>query len=78
MEKDIIIMKTADGQDEEVELVLTVNHNKKKYILYRNKENEIYASYMLDNDDTLYNDLTDEEYVMLESVYKKGSDMYDK
>ena len=71
-------MKNANDEDEEVELILTADHNDKKYILYRNKENKVYASYMLKNDDTLYNDLTDKEYEMLEILYKKGSGMNDR
>ena len=75
--KDIIKVKTSDGIEEEVELILSVDKNDKKYILYRNKDNEIYASYLLKSDDLLHNDLTDEEYEMLETIYKKGVSLYD-
>ena len=76
--RDILVLKTKDGTEEEVELILTANIDKKKYLLYKNKQNEIFASYILHNGDTLYNDLTDEEYNMLENLYRKGNEVYDK
>ena len=78
MENDTIIVKNSDGQEEQVELILTARKNDKEYLLYRNKDNEIFASYILNDSDELHNDLTDEEYNMLEAVYRKGSDIYDK
>ena len=78
MDNDTIIVKDKDGNDEEVELILSINKNDKEYLLYRNKENEIYASYLLKDSDELHNDLTDEEFNMLEAIYLKGSDIYDK
>ena len=75
--KDLITMTKEDGTQEQVELVLTVDKNNKHYILYKDKENNLFASYYLE-DDTLHNDLTDEEYDMLESIYRKGVDIYDK
>ena len=76
--KDIIILKNEDGIDEEVELILTANRNKKKYLLYKNSKDEIFASYILEGDNKLYNNLTDKEYNMLESLYRKGLEIYDK
>ena len=76
--KDTIIVKNQDGVDEEVELVLTVDKKEKKYLLYRDKNNELYASYIIEGDDLLHNDLTDEEYDMLEKIYLKGNEIYDK
>ena len=76
--KDTIIVKNQDGLDEEVELVLTVDKKEKKYLLYRDKNNELYASYIIEGDDLLHNDLTDEEYDMLEKIYLKGNEIYDK
>ena len=72
MDKDIIKVKNINGIEEEVELVLVVNKNNKKYLLYRNKDNELFASYILNNSDKLYNDLTEEEYDMLEKIYQQG------
>ena len=77
-EKDTIIVKNQDGIDEEVELVLTVDKKEKKYLLYRDKNDELFASYIVDGDDLLHNDLTDEEYDMLEKIYLKGNEIYDK
>lgn len=77
MNKDYITVIDDEGKEEQVELILTANINKKKYLLYRNNQGEVLASYMLD-DDTLHNDLTDEEYEMLENLYAKGQDVYDK
>ena len=76
--KDTIIVKNQDGVDEEVELFLTVDKKEKKYLLYRDKNNELYASYIIEGDDLLHNDLTDEEYDMLEKIYLKGNEIYDK
>ena len=50
----------------------------KKYLLYRDKNDELYASYIIDGDDLLHNDLTDEEYDMLKKIYLKGNEIYDK
>ncbi len=77
MNKDIIAVKNSEGIEEEVELILTLDKGKKKYIVYSNKDNEIFASYLLD-DDKLHNDLTEEEYKMLEELLKKGANSYDK
>ena len=66
IEMDTIKLKTNDGIDEEVELIFTVDKGKKKYLLYK-KDNEIYASYLLN--DELHNDLTEDEYKMLEKLY---------
>ena len=77
-EKDTIIVKNQDGIDEEVELVLTVDKKEKKYLLYRDKNDELFASYIVDGDDLLHDDLTDEEYDMLEKIYLKGNEIYDK
>ncbi len=77
MNKDIIKLN-ADGKEEEVELVLVVSKGNKKYLLYKNSENEMYASYILENDETLHNNLTDAEYEMLEKLYLKGANVYDK
>ena len=77
-EKDTIIVKNQDGIEEEVELVLTVEKKEKKYLLYRDKNDELFASYIIDGDDLLHNDLTDEEYDMLEKIYLKGNEIYDK
>ena len=77
-EKDTIIVKNQDGIEEEVELVLTVEKKEKKYLLYRDKNDELFASYIVDGDDLLHNDLTDEEYDMLEKIYLKGNEIYDK
>ncbi len=78
MDKDIIKVKNINGIEEEVELVLVVNKNNKKYLLYRNKDNELFASYILNNSDKLYNDLTEEEYDMLEKIYQQGALINDK
>lgn len=75
---DTMTVINDKGKQEVVELILTVSKGKKKYLLYQNSNKEIYASYILDNDDKLYNDLTDDEYKMLEDIYKQGLDMYDK
>jgi uncharacterized protein YrzB (UPF0473 family) len=76
--KDIIVLKNEDGKDEKVELILTTDVNNKKYLLYKNSKNEIFASYILEGSDKLYNDLTEDEYSMLENLYKKGFENYDK
>lgn len=76
--KDIIKIKNKDGVEEQVELILTANLNNKKYLLYKDNNNEIYASYITKEDDILHNDLTDEEYNMLEKLYRKGNEIYDK
>ncbi len=69
-EKDFIRVKNKDGIEEMVEVVLTIHQNNKEYLLYRNKNNELFASYVYDNEETLHNDLTDEEYDMLEKIYR--------
>ena len=76
--KDIIKIKNKEGVEEQVELILTANLNNKKYLLYKDNNNEIYASYITKEDDILHNDLTDEEYNMLEKLYRKGNEIYDK
>ncbi len=78
MNKDYITIINNEGKEEQVELVLTANIDKKKYLLYKNNNEEVFASYMINGDDTLYNDLTDEEYEMLENLYAKGQEEYDK
>ncbi len=69
-EKDFIRVKNKDGIEEAVEVVLTIHQNNKEYLLYRNKNNELFSSYLYDNEETLHNDLTDEEYDMLEKIYR--------
>ena len=69
-EKDIIRVKNKDGIEEAVEVVLTIHQNNKEYLLYRNKNNELFASYVYDNEEELNNNLTDEEYDMLEKIYR--------
>ena len=77
MENDIITVTTNDGKEEQVELILTVSKGKKKYLLYKDTKEKIYASYMIGNDDKLHNDLTEEEYKMLEDLYIKGTKLND-
>ena len=69
-EKDIIRVKNKDGVYEEVEVVLTVHQNNKEYLLYRNNKSELFASYVFDDEEELNNNLTDEEYDMLEKIYR--------
>ena len=69
-EKDFIRVKNKDGIEEAVEVVLTIHQNNKEYLLYRNKNNELFASYVYDDEETFHNDLTDEEYDMLEKIYR--------
>ena len=71
--KDFITIKNKDGIDEQVELVLTANKNDKKYLLYRNSNNEVFASYITKEDDILHNDLTEEEYAMLEKLLSEAN-----
>ena len=71
--KDFITIKNKDGIDEQVELVLTANKNDKKYLLYRNNNNEVFASYITKEDDILHNDLTEEEYAMLEKLLSEAN-----
>lgn len=78
MNKDFITVIDDEGKEEQVELILTANIDKKKYLLYKNNQGEVLASYMFNDDDTLHNDLTEEEYEMLENLYAKGQDVYDK
>jgi uncharacterized protein YrzB (UPF0473 family) len=73
MNKDYITVKTSDGKEEQVELVLTANKNNKKYLLYRNSNNELFASYITNEDDILHNDLSEEEYNMLEKLLKEAN-----
>lgn len=74
---DIIRVYDKDGIEKEMEVCFICNENNKHYIVYRdlNKEN-YYASYYKTKDGEilpeLYNDLTDEEYSMLEKLYKKA------
>ena len=77
---DKLIVKDLNGKEVEVELILTVNQNNKKYLLYRTDVGQIYASYIYNNvdDEILHNDLSEEEFVMLENIYKKGIEVYDK
>lgn len=77
---DNIIVEDINGNNVEVELILTANVKNKKYLLYRNDDGYIFASYIFtdSDDDKLYNNLTDEEYLMLEKLYKKGKELYDK
>ncbi len=80
IKEDKLIFETKDGKKEEVELILTYKKDNKMYLLYLDPEQQIYASYIYLNsdDETLHNDLTEEEYQMLESLYAKGRDVYDK
>jgi len=77
---DKIILKDMNGNDVEVELILTANVKNKRYLLYRNDDGDIFASYIYtDKDDNkLYNDLTDDEYKMLDNLLTKGKELYDK
>jgi hypothetical protein len=77
-EKDFIIIKNEVGEEEQVELILTANVNQKEYLLYKNNNGDVFASYLLENDDKLYNDLTEEELNMLDNLYMRGQDIYDK
>ena len=73
----MISVMTNEGIVEQVELVLSIDKGKKKYILYKNNDNEIFASYLIDEDNLLHNDLTEEEYDMLEKLYQEGANIYD-
>jgi uncharacterized protein YrzB (UPF0473 family) len=74
------------GQEVEKEVVLLFEFKEKNYILFKDIEGDvkkIYASYfyadeMEDDVITLHNDLTEEEYTLLEGVYKEGRDKYDR
>ena len=76
--KEYITLKNKNGVEEKVELILAVSKKNKQYLLYKNNKGEIFASYVLDSDDILHNDLSDEEYDMLEKIYAKGVSIYDK
>ena len=80
VEENKILVTTEDGKEEVVELVLSVDKGDKKYLLYIDANNEMYASYILNSkdDNLLHNDLTEDEYEMLESLYNKGHRIYDK
>ena len=73
MNKDYITIKTSDGKEEQVELVLTANKNNKMYILYKNNSNTVLAAYITPEDDILHGDLTKEELDMLKQLYKEAS-----
>ena len=70
----------------EKEIVLLLEVENKSYILFKDIEGnnkKIYASYFmteeLENDAVnLYNDLSEEEYQLLENSYKKGREIYDR
>ena len=70
-ERDTMILTNYDGTKEEVELILYITKGTKNYILYKNKNKEMYASYITENN-ILHNDLTDEEYDMIEDIYFEG------
>lgn len=77
---DKIIVKDINGNNVEVELILTANVKNKRYLLYRNDDGDIFASYIYTDrdDEKLYNDLTDDEYTMLDNLLIKGKKLYDK
>ena len=72
------------SQEVEKEIILILEMEEKSYILYRDIEGDnkkIYASYFITdelNGETvnLYNDLSDDEFNMLENAYKEGSAVY--
>lgn len=74
------------GQEVEKEVILLFELNEKSYVLFRDIEGtnkKIYASYFYadetDNDViNLHNDLTEDEYYMLEQIYKEGRDLHDR
>ena len=76
-----IIVYDKDGNKVEMEVVLMYHYEDKHYIIYRDldKTNKDYyvSYYKVENgkvNPKLYNDLTEEEYKMLEEVYKKAVD----
>ena len=74
---DLIELENENGKIEKFEICLVSKTKDKHYIVYRSLDgNEYYASYYkVENgliNNHLYNDLTDEEYKMLERLYKKG------
>lgn len=74
------------GNEEEKEVVLLLETIEKNYILYKDinsKNKKIYASYFYKDDLEeevlkLNNNLTEEEYKLLEEAYKKGRNEYDR
>lgn len=81
---DTIIAYDENGNASEKEVILILNAEDKNYIMYRDIsgiQKNIYASYFygdIDNENLqLYNNLTEDEYQMLEDVYRKEYEEYD-
>lgn len=75
---DTIELIDKNGNKNNYEVCLLCNKNNKHYIVYRSLDGkEYYASYYKIKDGVilpeLYNDLTNEEYKMLEKLYRKGA-----
>ena len=83
---DTIKVYNEAGQEEIKEVVLLFELQEKNYVLFKDIEGDkqkIYASYfyadeMDDDVINLRNDLTEEEYTLLEGVYKEGREKYDR
>ena len=74
------------GKEVEKEIVLLLESNEKSYVLFKDIEGnnkKIYASYFFsdESDDdvvNLHNDLSNEEFSMLEKAYEEGRAIYDR